>query len=782
MNPPRLANHGYATIYLSFRPGVFAEEHRHAKSVLKINKDDPFEGVLSPEPEILYLLGQARFAARVKAIDYRSIVRRAYPDRASHALVSNAVFSIPYERETERAFSHAPGEEGTLRYLTHLRVRRTIYTRDPVLAESLIIERLRELADQMDGETTIEAGLGWADFIVSGVFHPSKFNDFLKNLVEFNRVSIGHRAIGDPHCVFKRSLTLLGYSWNRPDAAPAVVPNLKALMFIRARPGHLSTVESCVRRRFPLAKIEFVDGKIDVIATIDPETSTANGVAPAADFFKQHEILSEKTGHESIEKFETHLVFGSTLFEDWRTKDPDAEVETPACGCADVQHPPCETEHLPERLHSAVKNMEFLFSATMRDPANCCDARSAVLACEDALDRLVKQGYLRNVNARYAGPREADALHDHNVANLRRIDQWVRTSERILRQRTVGSFEEFLGQSDRAVSYRGGAQKVLTVADNLMNDFYAKVVGLRNPEPFFTSLYDSAGSVEIINETGFVRLPVWALFFLPGVVPDLWHEVGTFHYFKTILAKDLKLDDAFPEHRTLYYDLGDHYGDLISFVYGFRLDLEQFAIALVEGWLASDIQKIIPKPVRERSFIHILVRIVAIYEFFLRHVAHDRDSETQANVLSACWIEVVEVIAHYCGPERVPAMNDKTLDYIQVILGKKVLADRLTYLRKRIEHRDLRRLFKLAQPAPDEAFQFGEPAALRSFNTKTDLNDEFRKLLWAVLKNKKLPRNKRPKAFAYTAALIRSAALEYHRRAAVKDAQNAPTRPITKGA
>jgi len=39
----------------------------------------------------------------------------------------------------------------------------------------------------------------------------------------------------------------------------------------------------------------------------------------------------------------------------------------------------------------------------------------------------------------------------------------------------VGSFEEFLGQSDRSLSYGGGVQKGLLISDLLMNDFYSKV-------------------------------------------------------------------------------------------------------------------------------------------------------------------------------------------------------------------------------------------------------------------------------------------------------------------
>jgi hypothetical protein len=758
---PRLSSSGYATIYLILPPGSFAKEEEHATHVLRKlpKRHDRFQGIVSKRPEVLYLLGQARFAARVEAIDYRSVLDRAYPDLSSDALVSNAVFSIPYEQEPGTTFKHSRTDSGVLRYLTHLRVRRTIYRRDPVLAETLIIERLREIAETLEGEFTVEAGLGWADFIVSGVVHPTRFNHFLKNLVEFNRVYIDHSKIDDRNCVFRRSLTLLGYPWTKPDNAPLVEGNPKALMFIRARPGHLSQVEDLVKKRFDEPTIEFVDGKIDVIVSVPPPAN--------ADFFRQHETLSETTGPDSIEKFETHILFDSHLFD--RDAGNDAkESGWGDCGCARVPRPHCEIEALPETLRNSVRNIEFLFTATLRDQANCCDARNAILACEASLRTLIIQLYGESVKARDAeSALSARTSCEASESILTRIDKWVRTAERILRQRTVGSFEEFLGQSDRAVSYRGGAQKVLTVADNLMNDFYAKVTN-QPWEPRLTALYDSADGVEIVVGTGFVRLPVRALFFLPGVVPDLWHEVGSFHFFKELNAADtlhLNLDD--PIDYDLHTDLADHYGDLISFIYGFKLDRVQFVNALIEGWLAAHAHKEVPPSALQESYEHIVVRLVAALEFLL---TKGKPAADRRGVLSACVEEVSLIIKRYKS-ERIQAASVDTWKNACSLLENPRLMQGLTFIREKFARNDLR-----IPAIHDLELDFGKPAPLQSFDGSSDLNEEFRGLYWAVMQ-KRIKTNSRPNAFAFTAALTRAAALEYHRRTAARDERNAATPP-----
>jgi hypothetical protein len=766
---PHLSPSGFATVYLILPPGSFAREHQHAIDTLKKKprRFDRFQGIVSEEPEILYLLGQARFAARVEAIDYRSVLDRAYPDPRSKALVSNAVFSIPYETAPGAVFTHSRKDPGMLRFLTHLRVRRTIYKRDPVLAETLIIERLREISKELDGEFTIEAGLGWADFIVSGVIHPDKFNDFLKNLVEFNRVCVDHRAIDDRSSVFRRSLTLVGYPWTGAGNAPRVIDNPKALMFIRARPGHLSEVEALMTTQFDKPAVEFVDGKIDVIVSMQPPAK--------ANFFQQHEELSEETGPGSIEKIETHIVFGSHLFER-DSENNERHAESVDCGCATVERPYCEIDVLPETLRNAVRNMGFLFEATLRDPANCCDARNAILASEASLKTLIIQLYRERLDARLPGPPSAVRASDEvSVRILRRIDRWVRTAERILRQRTVGSFEEFLGQSDRAVSYRGGAQKVLTVADNLMNDFYAKI-RKRPWEASLTALYDSADGVEIVVGTGFVRLPVRALFFLPGVVPDLWHEVGSFHFFKefdVVEGLHLNLDD--PVERALHTDLADHYGDLISFIYGFELDRQQFVSALLEGWLASQAHKEVPQSVMEESYEHILIRMVAVLEFLLTNgkqvtlpddVADDvRNAQEvrRRGFLFACCREVFRIVKAY-NTKRIPRITRRTINHILTVLRAPRLMQGLDFIRTAIRMSDV----KTPPPINDSNLEFGKPAPLRSFNVRSDLNHEFRDVYWAVIQHR-ITTGKRPNAFAFTAALTRGAALEYHRRTAVRD-------------
>lgn len=769
---PRLAAHGYATIYLNLRPGKFKDEYQHVTSRLAKRSPeapDQRDGILSQLPEVLYLLGQARFAARVQADDYRYVLTRAYPDRKSNALVSNAVFSIPYVQEDGDTTVHDDRGAGMIRFLTHLRVRRTVYVTDPVQAESLIIERLQSLIKKsLNTEASIEAGLGWADFLISGAVPGKRFNDFLALLVEFNRVCIDP-AVGRADCVFKRSLTLLGYEWTGKHQPPAIEQKLKALMFIRATPGHLSEVERLIRETFDHTDVAFVDGKIDVIASMPSEKRP--------DFFAQHERLSEESGPESIEKFETHVVFGHELFRDDKGAQRGA-TDAGDCGCAErVQHPRYEVDALPPTLANAVKNLEFLFASTMRDPANCCDARTAILACEESLKRLLRTEMLSKVEMNTASEDlEAgrgtpdDVLHatDTVVQNLYRVDRWVRTSERILRQRTVGSFEEFLGQSDRAVSYRGGAQKVLTVADNLMNDLYARLQGLVEPEPIFTSLYDSVDRIQHVIGTAIVRMPVRALFFLPSVVPDLWHEVGGFHFFRTIPSSALGLDQTQAMDKVLYYDLADHYGDLVSFLYGFKLNHEQFATALIEAWLASQRYVKVPEAARHPSYVHLLARIVAVAEFLLQHTAPAQAAMNRKVVLTVLYEEACEIAARYNSSELPAGPAAVTPDAVLAILESPDLDRCLRFLRSKLNEHDIADAVKdLETPRAEEKFNFDEPAILRSFSIDHDLNDEFRALYWGVMQERRKT-GRRPNAFALTAALTRAAALEYHRRAATR--------------
>jgi len=768
MEPPRplLASSGYATVYLIVPPGSFAEEFEHVRSVLKKPPRRKPDGIISDAPEVLYLLGQARFAARVEATDYRGVLKRAYPDRDSKALVSNAVFSIPYLPASPRKAEVVPPEEGMIRFLTHLRVRRAVYARDPFMAETAIITQLRALSDVFH-DASIEAGLGWADFLVSGSVRASKFGDLLSRLVEFNRVRID----GVEESVFKRSLTLIGYEWTGTHHPPAVQEKLQTLMFIRARPGRLAQVEELLDKAFPHTDVALVDGKIDVVASV------RNKKRP--DFFAQHEKLSEETGKELIEKFETHVVFEYDLSDDAR----DSRKNKPDCGCAKRNRPAhYELEGLPETLTNAIRNIEFLFSSTMRDTANCCDARTAISACEDSLTHLMR----KNVWAwrEMADAEEVKEKQQHEDAalraihvmdeNLKHIDRWVRTSERILRQRTVGSFEEFLGQSDRAVSYRGGAQKVLTVADNLMNDLYERIVG-EQPGAVLTSLYDSVDHIEHVVHTGFVRMPVKALFFLPGVVPDLWHEVGGFHFFRIVPPRDVGLDLYNEKQSALYYDLADHFGDLISFLYGFKLDLDRFAINLVEGWVSSR-NPDGPDAAQQLTFAQILARIVAIGEFLLlisnpRAATYLGTSDPREmaikrrKVLIWTYGNVCRRVASY-DSKRLPKPDTDRLEKVLDILERPHMVSGLPILRAKLnESHVAAAVTKLLGPVIHRSIDFTQPAELRRFNSQSDLNDEFLTLYWSVMEQRLRTRT-RPNAFAFTAALTRGAALEYHRRVA----------------
>jgi hypothetical protein len=754
---PELAATGFATIYLTLPAGSFLHEWNKARTGLSAVKDPA-----GKPPQLLCILGQPSLAARLELMDFRNLVRAGYPSADSSAIVANTVFSTPYVTASRPL---TPSDNGVFSFVTHMRARRSVYSIDPVRAESLIVERLRTLTDVEGANVSIEAGIGWADFVVAGTMQVEQFARFLEWLVDFNRMEID-ASVGDTGYVFKRTLTLIGYPWlTDTQTAPRIekLPeNTKVLLFIRAERGRLTEVKRALEA-LPLTQapappcgsidVGFVDGKLDVVGIWSN---------PCSDFLERHQDLVLNAKKYSIERVETHLMFPSA---DEKETKPPVPVDCKCTGVARGIEAFVKSQRLdvlPEGTATAIRNLSFLSSSTCEEEASCCDARPAVIACWRSVRKMVN--VVRKLQAVIKDPQTApeERLKKHSVIRrvVQRIDLWLLSADRVLRQRTVGSFEEFLGQSDRALSYGGGVQKGLLLSDSLMNDFYSKMTG-REPEFRFASVYDSVDRIMSIVKTSIVRIPVAKAFHLPGSLPDLWHEVGCYEFFRTLPPPMFTRGNNM--NASWYRDLADHYGDLVSLVYGFELDFYSFASALVHGWKES-VAKGEPEESKEWRFIQLLTRLVAALDFYIEEQSPLRTSGKHNAVLFTSFIRMKAFALKYLGKNFVP-----TSLFDHGVLALRPLRAGFArqhhqVLRQSVRAGNLRAMKQASSAVPIRNFTPSAPAPLIHFTPTDDLNSHYRQLYQAIERSRHPQSLRAPNAHGPMAAFARSATIEYYRR------------------
>jgi len=757
---PLIDTSGFATIYLTLPAGSFLEEWGEAKQRLH-----SVTGAVHQEPELLYILGQASMAARLQLKDFRGLIKRVYPNAGSRTIVANTVFSTPYV--INRAPAPTGSETGSLfRFMTHMRVRRTVYVNDPVLAESFIVDELRNLTAGDGAAVAIDAGIGWADFVLSGAMQVGQFDRFLNWLVAFNDLRIPF-DVGGAGYVFKRTLTLIGYPWkSEKDQAAPIISGFKhpskALIFIRAKRGRLAEVKHALETNFDPVDVGFVDGKLDVVAVCSN---------PQPSFLQQHQDFFLRAKEHSIERMETHLMFDSKNSDALAPRYPASSD----CHCdrlAELIDRFVEggaLHVLPIGTATAIKNIGFLSSSNARDSASCCDARPAIVAIWKSLNRLVKRISGQQARSQEFGiPEDLSLLLARNIRkNIERIDLWLLSADRVLRQRTVGSFEEFLGQSDRSLSYGGGVQKGLLVSDCLMNDFYAKMKGSR-VEFRFASVYDSVDHIMSIVRTGIVRIPVTKAFHVPGSLPDLWHEVGCYEFFRVLPPSRFKQ----PVSAAWYRDLADYFGDLIALVHGFDLDFHRFATALVHGWhewKTRDESQVAPQSresadSKEWHFALLLNRLIVALEFYME-VEQPQLTTDRGKVHASAFLYMQDLATSYLG-NRV-AKHHK-LRSVRALRNLRSGRADLELLRRQISQQDIERAHERATRPVSTVTLSAQPAPLMRFEKSTDLNATFRDLYLAIEESRNPVSLKARSAFAPMAALARSAAIEYYRRMAKK--------------
>jgi len=379
----------------------------------------------------------------------------------------------------------------------------------------------------------------------------------------------------------------------------------------------------------------------------------------------------------------------------------------------------------------------------------------------------------------------AQRLRRHTAAvdvAQRRIETWVMLCERVMRQRTIGSFDEFLGQSDRALFYRGGAQKMLFLADCLMNDFYSiaappffapmwagAVTPLDRCE--FATIYDAVERIESVTGTGFVRVPARNIFKLAAVIPDLWHEVGVHIFFQKVFKDPLDIYD--PRESALWRDLGDHFGDLIVWIFGFDCDFVSFAKALLQSWHesvtegASDTagERTLDAaaegtldPTREMLLSSVFVRLMFVLDMQTWLV----DPLERFNGK-----ELLNSILHIIRPylKRLP-ITKSSYKEARSSWDSAIYRTQFDELRTWIRNSDVGdRVRKPRKSARD----FGD--ALTAFDEQENLNQVFYELYSEIQNTREGIGERAEKKFSGMAALGRSAVLEYHRRLRPREKQ-----------
>ena len=624
----RLGDEAVATAYVSTEFGRFKSE---AGAFLLASEHERVKPSIIGSPEIVYLLGQADLMMTLRLDTFRPISELPYPNPPSHARVFNWVFSVPLAGPKKRSLASLP-----LRFNLHLRLRRNMYATQPVENDRRLCEHLVETLDGFGLDAEIALGLGWSDYILNGGIRPEQFQNFEKAVVAIHET---YAEVDDMQVpLLQRTLTLLGY---HPQANPPAFAGLQPVIFGRALPGRLADIRDALSRLGVVpASVHIIDGKADLVIVPEPTSP---------DFLKAHQAFCEtpapmrtsakgtaKALEDPIQRLETHLLYLPTKLENATEISRVSGVQLPvrgkdrgSCRCRErlqgVRRIAHNHEVFPPELQAAIANIRLLFNASIRDRTGCCDISFAVHACERALVNHAKRLWNRRFDLRSAnGTAREIEMHTNLVDEKKQVEIWSLLSERLLRQRTVGSFEELLGQTDRAIAYRGGIQKFLVLADALMNDFSRLVTdnlyeGAGREAPMFASLYDAVSSIRSHRGTGLVLIPVKHLFRLPLIVPDLWHEVGTTLFFMNSEFFFSELADAVTAHDqfevvVLYRDLADMFADIIVFLYGFRADFTQFEISLVRGWIEANREHENNPGVYTQHYKQLLIRLFAVFE------------------------------------------------------------------------------------------------------------------------------------------------------------------------
>lgn len=610
-NTLKFKNYGVAYAHLTLPVGQYETEARAIERVVP---------KVSPRPRrwrISFLTGQSDVMLELQVKDFRSAVHLQY---TSQAMGANWLFLVPYAGAPQQG-----ARKSGLNYVIHIRFARDAYHGRGVAFEREVVADIQRYAVGYGLPCEVMAGFGWSDLVVSGSFtEVGTLRKFVIDIENYERRRAVHRI-----------LTLVGYD-RRLNVNNAPVELVTPILFVRARPTHLHQAVAALNKKLPSREswiTHSTDGKWDLVF------HARKGV-PLRSYLRMHRkyvVDGNELSSAGIERFESHLLASRVR------SDASRKVNVVECACKsqfDAQPPVhvavgTSANELPRALTRAIMNVTDLFRAASRDTTNCCDVVPSLLRCAAAGRRLVNRH--RRLLARVEQVGASTANSEELIrwlAVLARarddIEDWCTYSERSVSQRTVGRFEEFLAQNERVVSYRGGIQKMLYIAD-VLTDAYAKRILPAAEDRTFVTLYDPVDTVLNMRTSGFIRVPVRYLFFLPLSVTHLWHEVGVHAFFCNYevpfdeRARRRAIDfarrspaESMQDVVRLHVEVSEMYGDLITFHYGFRENIEAFVIALTSAMLEGVAFRSAPTTGKESFLVYLLMRLYLVVEFKTR--------------------------------------------------------------------------------------------------------------------------------------------------------------------
>jgi hypothetical protein len=769
--PLHLQSTGIAVSFATVGVGDVEDECANARKALD-SADPKTKAAILGEPEILFLLGQADVATVFETNDFRRIFGLRYPRGESNALAVNWVFSVPYDLPELPADSAAT-EGDRLRFVLLLRLRRPVYAYDE--AEQKIVERLAMLLDQNRTGARIHAGVGWSDLVIDGHFTRKTFDDLVRFIIAVNNLRF---EIGKPRTrlpVVQRMLTVMGYSGKPPRFGDS-----NHLTFLRVVPGGYDPILAKLLEEY--GEVSILDGKADFM--VFPKADLPDNWLVA-----QRRLGSRRHRHR-LQKVETHLMFRRAT--DHMHADADARLvisvhgsvrHRRTCRCANESAKwlglltksldRMDTHLLPAEERHALDNILFLLGATLRDQSICCDVREAVRGCYyglltilDAIDELSAGMPARLLQCKTV--EEQLLQHQsywHELASRwRDAHNWHDYTDLLLRQRTVGSYEEILGQTDRSVVHSGGVQKILYVADRLTKDFAEKVYRGRpfSPDPFPT-VYDSVKTI-LSTRGGPLRIPTRNIFALPVAVPDLWHEVGVNAFFSWYAEEVTKRVPA-NESSEFLANLADHFGDLLVYFHGFAGHFDKFLLSLAYVCRASYGDQHAMRDVIVPQF---LARVYLVFELHkVREAIQNNDKAWLTQFAASPEATATDLI-----DELKPLFRTSLLPRYAPFLD--IEPAHWTNLWPTVTNHtfsDFQRalyLPLLREPlsTPVVSLKAFEAGALKAFEDDDDLNAYFAQLAYYIQaqnRDQDLP------LFQMMASLAKSAVNEYHRRQIQED-------------
>jgi hypothetical protein len=724
----RLDDRGIATAYVALTPGSLAAEIDRCKAAFSRIRNTVRHSV--SEPEIFYLLGQADIGVKAETIDFREILDVQYPTADSQATSVNWVFSIPY-------VNGVVSPQSSFRFILHIRLCRYVYAYRHV--EDKIIGRLAELLKRHVQSAQIQAGLGWADLIVDGWCGADAFESIAAFSDDVRGLKIG---AGDEMLPALQSLvSIVGFS-GEPPAFPS---DVGLVTFFRAAPGRYA--EAAAQLREHGNALQIIDGKADFIV------SSRN----AESVWRSNTRMPRG---RSLERVETHVMLSPSglernVLDAQLTLNAGSEVlHRRECGCEEAQRGfiPVVTHHedrlLPADLRHATENVLFLLRASIGDRSICCDLRDAIGACYSGLAMILTA---MDEKAREIPGDSIAAKHVEMLALQHRLDEWIRCTERLLRQRTGPA--EFLGQGDRSFPYNGGVQKFLYLADKLINDFARRIRPVSPPS--FAVMCDTVSTV-VSLPNGIVRVPTTKIFAFPLIVPDLWHEVGVRLFLQEFAQQVGKYAPA-RERGEFLSNVAEHYADLVVYFHGFRANFTKFMTSIVHRW--REAYRDFAYATHAHSVGQLLARLYLVYELHqMRAAIAERDvrrlewfynADATVVALSRELRELMTVFLTDARADVILTDADWRLLELNAVTADFSRVQRNLYLPLLRE--------AVQTPVPDlSRFERGQ---IVQFDETDDLNDYFGELASRIQSS-----DERMSPFLVMATLARSAEIEYHRR------------------